>query len=182
MKISPFFDSMLVKVSTHGNTLSDAAHKMLRALKEFRIRGVKNNIPFLENLVMHPEFISGNATVNLIAEHPELFTFSARQDRGTRMLEFLAEVTVNGNPDVKLKDRVVRSFEKPVLPERDLNTQYVPGTKDKLTELGAEAFCRWPPIPAGYPDADTRYAESSRSVFPGASPDLQHGGMGRRYF
>jgi pyruvate carboxylase len=141
MKISPFFDSMLVKVSTMGRDLPDAAHKMLRALKEFRIRGVKNNIPFLENLVMHPEFISGKATVNLIAEHPELFAFTNRQDRGTRMLQYLAEVTVNGNPDVKKKDD--RAFEKPVAPLFDHNAAFPSGTKQRLTEMGPEAFSQW---------------------------------------
>jgi pyruvate carboxylase len=142
MKISPFFDSMLVKVSTHGKNLSDAAHKMLRALKEFRIRGVRNNIPFLENLVMHPEFIAGKATVNLIGEHPELFTFSARQDRGTKMLHFLADVTVNGNSDVRQKDDR-KVFEKPLIPEAAENGGFPKGTKDKLTELGPDAFCKW---------------------------------------
>jgi pyruvate carboxylase len=142
MKISPFFDSMLVKVSTQGKDLRDASHKMLRALKEFRIRGVKNNIPFLENLVMHPDFISGKTTVNFIGEHQELFAFSARQDRGTRMLEFLAEVTLNGNPDVKVKD-AQRKFEKPVVPLFDHTAPYEEGTKDKLKELGAEGFCSW---------------------------------------
>lgn len=142
MKISPFFDSMLVKVSTHGNNLSDAAHKMLRALKEFRIRGVRNNIPFLENLVTHPEFIAGKATVNFIGEHPELFTFSARQDRGTRMLHFLGDFTINGNPDVREKNDK-KIFEKPIIPNADLTQPFTPGTKDKLTELGPEAFCKW---------------------------------------
>jgi pyruvate carboxylase len=85
MKISPFFDSMLVKVSTQGKSLDEATQKMHRALKEFRIRGVKNNIQFLENLISHPDFNSGRATVNFIQEHPELFQFSARQDRGTRI-------------------------------------------------------------------------------------------------
>ena len=140
MKISPFFDSLLVKVSTWGSTLSDASHKMLRALKEFRIRGVKNNIPFLENLVIHPEFTSGKATVNLIAEHPELFVFGTRQDRGTKMLQFLADITVNGNPDVKnpIKDK---QFEKPVIPAFDPVATYAPGTKNMLTYQGADAFC-----------------------------------------
>ncbi len=142
MKISPFFDSMLVKVSTQGKTLDDACHKMLRALKEFRIRGVKNNIPFLENLVMHPEFITGRATVNMIAERPELFQFIKRQDRGTRMLEFLADVTVNGNPDVKVMDKT-RTFEKPIIPHFEGDTPFPKGTKDMLTEMGPEALCSW---------------------------------------
>lgn len=142
MKISPFFDSMLVKVSTQGNSLQDAAQKMYRALKEFRIRGVKNNIPFLENLVTHPEFISGSATVGFIQEHPELFRFAERLDRGTRMLNFLADVTVNGNPDVKLKD-TAKKFEKPYVPAFESDVPYQEGTKQLLTKLGPDGFSQW---------------------------------------
>lgn len=142
MKISPFFDSMLVKVSTQGNSLYDAARKMHRALKEFRIRGVKNNIPFLENLITHPDFISGSATVGFIQEHPELFRFSLRQDRGTRMLKFLADVTLNGNPDVKVKD-ASRKFEKPLIPAFNEEAAPAPGSKQMLTELGPEGLAAW---------------------------------------
>lgn len=142
MKISPFFDSMLVKLSTAGKTLEDATHKMHRALREFRIRGVKNNIQFLENLITHPDFISGHATVNFIQEHPELFKFHSRLDRGTKMLNFLADITVNGNPDVKVKEPN-KKFEKPVVPAFDANTIYPKGTKDLLTELGPEKFSEW---------------------------------------
>lgn len=142
MKISPFFDSMLVKVSTQGNTLQDAAQKMYRALKEFRIRGVKNNIPFLENLVTNPGFISGKATVGFIQDHPELFKFVVRQDRGTKMLNFLADITVNGNPDVKVKDDK-RQFEKPVVPAYNTDDAYPQGSKDLLDKLGPEAFSQW---------------------------------------
>lgn len=142
MKISPFFDSMLVKVSTSGNTLRDATLKMHRALREFRIRGVKNNIQFLENLITHEEFISGDATVNFIQEHPELFTYTLRQDRGTKMLSYLAEVTMNGNPDVKVKD-AAKVFEKPVLPNVNTHVPYPKGTKDILTELGPDKFSQW---------------------------------------
>ncbi len=141
MKISPFFDSMLVKVSTSGSNLRDAASKMHRALREFRIRGVKNNIPFLENLITNEDFLSGNATVNFIQEHQELFNISERQDRGTKMLNFLADVTVNGNPDVKVKDD--RTFEKPVLPPVNTHVPYTPGTKDMLTALGPDKFSEW---------------------------------------
>lgn len=142
MKISPFFDSMLVKVSTQGKSLEESAQKMLRALKEFRIRGVKSNIQFLENLIAHPDFISGQATVNFIQDHPELFTFSERQDRGTKMLKFLAETTVNGNPDVKVKDNK-KVFERPVVPHYDHGAPYTAGTKQLLTELGPEKFAEW---------------------------------------
>jgi pyruvate carboxylase len=142
MKISPFFDSMLVKVSTSGNSISDAASRMNRALREFRIRGVKNNIQFLENLITNEDFISGKATVNFIQEHPELFNYTLRQDRGTKMLNYLAEVSLNGNPDVKVKDPD-RTFEKPVIPTIDTQVPYPKGTKDLLTELGPELFCEW---------------------------------------
>ncbi|WP_276132024.1 pyruvate carboxylase [Polluticoccus soli] len=140
MKISPFFDSMLVKVSTWGNNLFDASQKMHRALREFRIRGVKSNIQFLENLITHEEFYAGKATVGFIQEHPELFNFVVRQDRGTKMLNFLADVTINGNPDVKVKEE--RTFEKPVVPEA-IGVEYTKGTKDLLTELGPEKFSEW---------------------------------------
>jgi pyruvate carboxylase len=142
MKISPFFDSMLVKVSTSGNSLKDATLKMHRALREFRIRGVKNNIQFLENLITNEDFISGKATVNFIQEHPELFTYKLRQDRGTKMLNYLADVTLNGNPDVKIKDPK-KVFEKPVLPDVNTHVAYTAGTKDLLTKLGPDEFSKW---------------------------------------
>lgn len=142
MKISPFFDSMLVKVSTQGATLIDAARKMNRALREFRIRGVKNNIQFLENLINHPVFVEGKATVNFIQEFPELFAITTGLDRGTRVLSFLGDISLNGNPDVKNFDPKVR-LEKPPIPEFDHMAPYPKGTKDMLTELGAEGFCSW---------------------------------------
>ena len=142
MKISPFFDSMLVKVSTQGASLVDAARKMNRALREFRIRGVKNNIQFLENLINHPVFVEGKATVNFIQEYPELFAITTGLDRGTRVLSFLGDISLNGNPDVKNFDPNIR-LEKPVIPEFDHMAPYPKGTKDMLTELGAEGFCSW---------------------------------------
>lgn len=142
MKISPFFDSMLVKVSTWGNNQKDAAMKMHRALREFRVRGVKNNIPFLENLITHEDFVKGKATVGFIQEQPSLFQFAKRQDRGTKVLRYLADVTVNGNPDVKVQHDG-REFRKPEVPLSPLGMEYPKGTKDKLTELGPEQFAQW---------------------------------------
>lgn len=142
MRISPFFDSMLVKVSTWGTTLFDASRKMNRALREFRIRGLKNNIQFLENIINHPTFIEGKATVNFIQEHPDLFQTETRLDRGTRILSFLADVSVNGNVDVKKVDPDTR-LEKPRIPDFDHHASYPKGTKDLLTALGPEAFCQW---------------------------------------
>lgn len=100
-RILPFYDSLLVKVCTWGLTFPSALAKMRRSLAEFRIRGVKTNIPFLDNVVNHPEFQAGTYTVRMIDAHPELFIFRKRLNRGTKMLEFIAEVTVNGSEGVK---------------------------------------------------------------------------------
>ncbi len=163
MKISPFFDSMLVKVSTQGKSLHEAAMKMNRALREFRIRGVKNNIQFLENLITHPDFISGTATVNFIQEHPELFTFTKRQDRGTRVLNYLADVTLNGNPDVKIK-QPAPDFEKPVVPDYDRHTPYPKGTKDLLRELGPDKFSEWLKKEPRIQYTDTTFRDAHQSL------------------
>ncbi|MBK8454950.1 MAG: pyruvate carboxylase [Thiofilum sp.] len=141
-KVSPFFDSMLVKVTSWGRTLSDAIGRNLRGLTEFRIRGVKTNIGFLENVLAHPTFAAGNATVTFIDNHPELFNITQRFDRGTKTLKFIANITVNGNTDVKNPDPN-KHFRKPLVPAFDKLAPYPKGTKDKLNELGAEKFCQW---------------------------------------
>lgn len=163
MKISPFFDSMLVKVSTSGNDLSDAARKMHRALREFRIRGVKNNIQFLENLISVPEFVEGKATVGFINEHPELFQFKTRLDRGTRILNYLADVSVNGNPDVTMVNPNAR-FDKPIIPSYDQNAPYQKGTKDLLTELGPEKFADWLKSEKKIHYTDTTFRDGHQSL------------------
>ncbi|WP_342328840.1 pyruvate carboxylase [Pedobacter sp. FW305-3-2-15-E-R2A2] len=162
MKISPFFDSMLVKVSTSGHTLDDAARKMHRALREFRIRGVKNNVQFLESLISHPTFVQGKATVNFIQEHPELFESKRRLDRGTRILTYLGEVSVNGNPDVREVDENKR-LEKPVVPVVD-RADYPKGTKDLLTELGPEGFSKWLKAEKKIHYTDTTFRDAHQSL------------------
>ena len=119
-KISPFFDSMLVKVTAWGRTFQGANDRLLRALSEFRIRGVQTNIGFLENLLKHQTFRDGNVTVNFIAQNPELLKLPRRQDRGTKLLHFLANVIVNGNPDVTNIDKNKELlFRKAPPPSRD---------------------------------------------------------------
>ena len=140
--VSPFFDSMLVKVSAQSRTLDGACRKMDRALKEFRIRGVKTNVQFLENIIGHDEFRSGNATVNFIQKHTGLFKFNKRLDRATKAVKFLGEIIVNGNPDVKYIDKS-KKFNTPVVPTYDPYGEFPKGTKDRLTKLGPEAFSAW---------------------------------------
>ena len=138
MKISPFFDSMIVKVTASGRTLSSTAKRLFRSLTEFRVRGVTTNIIFLENVISHEKFIAGECTVNFIDQHPELFQLNKLKDSSTKILKYLANVRVNGHPDVKVMDEN-KVFRTPIIPavQTDLHPK---GSKDLLTELGREGF------------------------------------------
>ncbi len=140
--ITPFYDSMLVKMTTHAPNWEIALQRVRRALREFRIRGVKTNIPFLLNLLEHPEFKSGEATTRLIDTNPELFQFKPRRDRATKLLNFLADVIVNGNPNAK-GQKPDAPLAPARLPDWDHKAQPAPGTRDKLRELGPEKFAAW---------------------------------------
>ena len=141
--ITPYFDSLLVKVTAHGQSLDEAVRRTHRALREFRVRGVKSNIPFLENLVMHPVFMAGEATTTFIDKTPELFHFVPKKDRGTKILSYLGDVIVNGRPDVKGKIDPKRELPTPIVPACDLADPPPPGSRDKLKELGPEKFAQW---------------------------------------
>ncbi len=140
--ITPFYDSLLVKVVASAQTYEIAMNRMHRALSEFRIRGVKTNIPFLENVIRHRDFQSGQATTTLIDTTPELFSFHARRDRATKLLNFLGNVIVNGNPHAK-----GYGPEKPFAPAKpvayDPKTPPPAGTRDLLLKLGAKGFAEW---------------------------------------
>ena len=140
--ISPFFDSMLVKVTANSRTLDGASRKIRRALSEFRIRGVKTNMPFLDNILKHNTFKKGAITVNFIKSNPDLFIFKAPRNRANKIITYIADITVNGNPDVKKIDRT-KTFIKPRIPKFDANAVYPKGTKDLLTELGPDKFSQW---------------------------------------
>jgi len=142
VKISPFFDSMLVKVSASSRTLDDACKKMRRALAEFRVRGVKTNMAFLDNILSDATFREGKVTVNYIKNTPELFNIKEPRNRATKMVNFLGDITVNGNPDVKHTVDHPK-FLKPEVPKVSAKTAYEKGTKNLLTELGPEDFSKW---------------------------------------
>ena len=162
-KISPFFDSMLVKVTASGRTLKGTSKRLHRALTEFRIRGLKTNIQFLENVIRHPVFQEGKATVKFIEEFPELFQFKVKLDRGTRSLLYLADVTVNGNPDVKKIDRS-KVFETPKIPVYNRSEPIPSGTKQKLTELGPEKFAQWLKNEKAVKFTDTTFRDAHQSL------------------
>jgi pyruvate carboxylase len=139
--ITPFYDSLLVKTTAWGRDFLQACQRMDRALREFRIRGVKTNIPFLENVIHNETFQRGDVTTRFLEETPALFQFKARRDRATKLLTFLGETIVNGNPEVAGKPRPA-SFRSPRIPA--LETGAPPkGTRQILDELGAEKFAAW---------------------------------------
>lgn len=142
MRISPFFDSLLVKVSASGRTLKGTSMRLHRALTEFRIRGVKTNIGFLENVITHPDFLNGLATVNFIADNPNLVKVVKPKNRATKLLNYLAKVKVNGHPEV-LQPDPSRVFRKPYIPEFDASIPPKDGTKQLLQKLGPEGFAQW---------------------------------------
>ena len=140
--ITPFYDSLLVKLTTSGPNLSQALDRMHRALREMRIRGVKTNIPFLENVITHNEFVKGNATTRMIDVTPSLFKFKARKDRASKLLNYLGEVIVNGNPQVKGRPRIQNPL--PLIVPESVETEAPPrGTRDLLLSQGAEKFSKW---------------------------------------
>jgi pyruvate carboxylase len=139
--ITPYYDSLLVKVSAWDLRYSEACHKMDRALAEWRVRGVRTNIPFLRNVMRHPRFVAGEATTTFIEDTPELLVFPERFDRATKILQFVGEVSVNGNPEVK-GARPGR-LRKPVVPAHDPDSPVPKGSRDLLRELGPEKFCAW---------------------------------------
>ncbi|UII20353.1 pyruvate carboxylase [Fulvivirga ligni] len=163
VNISPFFDSLLVKVSSWGRTLKGAAERLERALSEFRIRGVETNIGFLANVITNPVFYKGEATVNFIQDHPELFDMPRRLNRGTKFLNYLANLSVNGNPNVKKID-TTKVFRDPKVPEFDRLGGYPEGTKDKLKQLGREGFVKWLKDEKQIQFTDTTFRDAHQSL------------------
>ncbi|MDZ7639656.1 MAG: pyruvate carboxylase [Bryobacterales bacterium] len=160
--ITPFYDSLLVKTTAWGRDFAQARERMDRALREFRIRGVKTNIPFLENVLHHPVFQSGQVTTRFIEEHPELFKFSARRDRATRLLTYLGEVTVNGNSQVAGRP-VPESFSRAPIPEH-ISEAPAPGTRQLLLEMGPEKFASWARAQKRLLITDTTFRDAHQSL------------------
>jgi pyruvate carboxylase len=140
--ITRFYDSLLVKVTAWSPTAEETIARMHRALWEFRIRGVVTNLRFLDQLIMHPRFAAADYTTQFIDETPELFHIPRKRDRATRLLRFIGEVIVNGNPEVAGRALRPKSPVFPRLPRVALPPA-PPGTKQKLEELGPERFARW---------------------------------------
>lgn len=160
--ITPYYDSLLVKMTAWGREFRHACQRMDRGLREFRVRGVKTNIPFLENVVNHPDFQQGSVTTRWLEDTPELFRFAPRRDRATKILGYLADVIVNGNPAIAGKPRP-RHIRTPVVPRHDAAAPPA-GTRQRLQELGPEGFARWAASGKRLLLTDTTFRDAHQSL------------------
>ncbi|MGO2100032.1 MAG: pyruvate carboxylase [Vagococcus salmoninarum] len=138
--VTPHFDSLLVKVCTFGTDFDKSVNRMRRALKEFRIRGVKTNVGFLANVINHPTFKSGAATTTFIDNTSSLFDFKSLGDAGNKTLKYIAGVTVNGFPGVGKEEK--RFFEPASLPKKILRQEVITA-KNVLDQSGADGVVKW---------------------------------------
>lgn len=141
-QITPHYDSLLVKVSSWGLNFKDAASIMHRALQEFRVRGVKTNIGFLENVITHSVFLNGKCDTSFIEKHPELLQFREKKDRASKVLSFLGDVIVNGSPGIVKPLKSADLIEAKV-PEIDYTQPRPSGSRDLFMKLGAEGLSKW---------------------------------------
>ncbi len=162
--ITPFYDSLLVKLTTSGPNLPQALDRMHRALREMRIRGVKTNIPFLENVINHKDFVAGRATTRMIDVTPALFKFKARRDRASKLLSYLGEIIVNGNPQVKGRARMENPLPL-IEPTFDSGEDLPHGTRDRLLSEGPVKFSKWLREQKPLMVTDTTLRDAHQSLF-----------------
>ena len=139
--VTRWYDPLLEKVTAWASTPGEAIARMERALREYRIRGVATNLPFLESVLSHPKFRSNQYTTRFIDETPELFHLPPRRDRATKLLTYIADVTVNGHPETRGRALPPADARRPVVPHFDAAP--APGTKQRLDQLGPEKFAAW---------------------------------------
>jgi pyruvate carboxylase len=159
-EIGAHFDSMLVKLTCRGRDFSAAVARANRALAEFRIRGVSTNIPFLQAVVDDPDFRAGRITTSFIDDRPQLLTARTPADRGTKILNYLAEVTVNKPHG----DRPSTVYPHEKLPAIDLDSMPARGSKHLLTEVGPEGFARWLRENKSVGVTDTTFRDAHQSL------------------
>lgn len=140
--ITRFYDPLLEKITCWAPTADEAIARMHRALREFRIRGVSTNLAFLENIITHPDFVENRYTTRFIDTTPALFDFKRRQDRATKLLTYIADVTVNGHPEVRDRPRPPADAAAPVVPEYE-PLIVVEGSKQILDRDGPKGLARW---------------------------------------
>ncbi|GAB7550181.1 hypothetical protein CS8_098950 [Cupriavidus sp. 8B] len=162
--ITPFYDSLLVKVTAKGRDAAEANQRMSRALREFRIRGVATNLAFLENVIDHPEFLAGRCTTRFIDNTPDLFNFRHRRDRASKLLRFIGDVNVNGNADAKGRTPASAFVMTHPLPVGQLAPAAPDGTRSLLMKLGPKQFAQWMKDSQGVLLTDTTMRDAHQSL------------------
>lgn len=161
--VTPYFDSLLVKVCTHGATFQAVIQKMQRCLKEFRIRGVKTNIPFMQNVIHNEVFQSGNAKTTFIDNTPSLFEFSSTRDRGNKTMKYIGEITINGFPGIDKKAKPF--FEVPrVSKEIITQNKEIVTAKKILDKEGPQAVSKWVQEQQAVLLTDTTFRDAHQSL------------------
>src|SRR5438477_8696388 len=156
-------DSLPLNVTAWGANLPEACQRMDRALREFRIRGVKTNVPFVENVVNHAKFRGGEVTTGFLEQHPELFRFPKRGDRATKLLTYLGDVILNGNPEVKGKP-IPAGLEVATVPAASGVVAPKAGTRQLLRKLGPEKFAEWAKKEKRLLLTDTTFRDAHQSL------------------
>lgn len=160
--ITPFYDSLLEKVTAWAPTREEARLRMLRAVREFRVRGVATNLAFLETLLGHADFQTGRYTTQFIDSTPELTHGIQPRDRASRLLAFIADVVVNGNPEVAGRGRVEATL-RPRVPAAIAQAP-ADGTKSLLDRVGADTFARWMRDQSRVLVTDTTFRDAHQSL------------------
>ncbi|KFL25410.1 pyruvate carboxylase [Paradevosia shaoguanensis] len=161
--ITRFYDPLLEKVTCWAPSPEEAIARMHRALREFRIRGVQTNLAFLENIITHPDFVNNHYTTRFIDTTPELFDIKRRQDRATKLLTYIADVTVNGHPEVRDRPRPPADALKPVVPEFEPLT-IIEGSRQVLERDGARGLANWMKAQSRVLFTDTTMRDAHQSL------------------
>ena len=175
--ITPFYDSLLVKRdgALKPTASSTRPRRMERSLQEFRVRGVKTNIPFLINLVMHPQFQAGGFTTRFLDETPDLFHFPARQDRASKLLGYIADIIVNGHPEMRRDKAASRPVVREVARAPSVEKRKaVRGSRDGFHELGRERFVQWIKDQKALLLTDTTFRDAHQSLLATPHAHLRH--------
>ncbi|MGY3724558.1 pyruvate carboxylase [Granulicatella balaenopterae] len=161
--VTPHFDSLLVKVCTYGRDFEQAVVVMQRALREFRIRGVKTNIPFMKNVVNHPLFLTGEAKTTFIDNSPELFEFPQEKNRGNKLMRYISEITINGFPGIDTNEKhKYQTIEVPSFKEK---IQIPTTAKNILDTKGALGVNDWVKSQEKVLLTDTTFRDAHQSLF-----------------
>lgn len=162
--VTPYYDSLLVKVTAHSQDLYGAARKMSRALKEFRIRGVKHNIPLLINILSHKKFFDASIDTNFLEDHPEVFSFPQPRDRATKLLRFIAEVTVNNPHNLSDKTPADKTefYQLPKVERSHANSMTA---KAAFDTGGVKQLCQWIQEQQQLLLTDTTMRDAHQSLF-----------------